>query len=250
MNELKIFNFHNNVVRTVLIDDTPYFVGKDVADVLGYQNTQKAIRDHVDDDDKLTERIVLSGQNREVIVINEGGLYSLVLSSKLPQAKEFKRWVTSEVLPAIRKYGAYMNEQTLERALTSPDFLIQLATQLKEEQEKRRKLESENETMKPKALFADAVQTSKDSILIGQLAKMIRQNGHPIGQNRLFRKLREEGYLCSRGSDYNMPSQKSMEMGLMEIKERTVNNPDGSVRTTRTPKITGKGQIYFMNRYL
>ena len=250
MNELKIFNFHNNVVRTVLIDDTPYFVGKDVADVLGYQNTQKAIRDHVDDDDKLTERIVLSGQNREVIVINEGGRYSLVLSSKLAQAKEFKRWVTSEVLPAIRKYGAYMNEQTLERALTSPDFLIQLATQLKEEQEKRRKLESENETMKPKALFAYAVQTSQYSILIGQLAKMIRQNGHPIGQNRLFRKLREEGYLCSRGSDYNMPSQKSMEMGLMEIKERTVNNPDGSVRTTRTPKITGKGQIYFMNRYL
>lgn len=249
MNELQSFNFRNNTVRTVLIDDTPYFVGKDVAIILGYSNPQKAVRDHVDDEDRtVNESFTVNGT--PAILINESGLYSLVLSSKLPQAKEFKRWVTSEVLPAIRKHGAYMNEQTLERALTSPDFLIQLATQLKEEQEKRRKLESENETMKPKALFADAVETSKDSILIGQLAKMIRQNGHPIGQNRLFRRLREEGYLCSRGADYNMPSQKSMEMGLMEIKERTVNNPDGSVRTTRTPKITGKGQIYFMNRYL
>lgn len=249
MNELQSFNFRNNTVRTVLIDDTPYFVGKDVAIILGYSNPQKAVRDHVDDEDRtVNDSFTVNGT--PAILINESGLYSLVLSSKLPQAKEFKRWVTSEVLPAIRKHGAYMNEQTLERALTSPDFLIQLATQLKEEQEKRRKLESENETMKPKALFADAVETSKDSILIGQLAKMIRQNGHPIGQNRLFRRLREEGYLCSRGADYNMPSQKSMEMGLMEIKERTVNNPDGSVRTTRTPKITGKGQIYFMNRYL
>ena len=249
MNELQSFNFRNNTVRTVLIDDTPYFVGKDVAIILGYSNPQKAVRDHVDDEDRtVNDSFTVNGT--PAILINESGLYSLVLSSKLPQAKEFKRWVTGEVLPAIRKHGAYMNEQTLERALTSPDFLIQLATQLKEEQEKRRKLESENETMKPKALFADAVETSKDSILIGQLAKMIRQNGHPIGQNRLFRRLREEGYLCSRGADYNMPSQKSMEMGLMEIKERTVNNPDGSVRTTRTPKITGKGQIYFMNRYL
>ena len=251
MNQMEIFkNPEFGTIRAVEIDGEPWLVGKDVALALGYKNPQEAIRNHVDAEDKGVSELLTPGGMQNLPIINESGLYSLVLSSKLPQAKEFKRWVTSEVLPAIRKYGAYMNEQTLERALTSPDFLIQLATQLKEEQEKRRKLESENETMKPKALFADAVQTSKDSILIGQLAKMIRQNGHPIGQNRLFRKLREEGYLCSRGSDYNMPSQKSMEMGLMEIKERTVNNPDGSVRTTRTPKITGKGQIYFMNRYL
>ena len=250
MESLQIFNFHDNAVRTLIIDDTPYFVGKDVAAVLGYSNTRDALYKHLDEEDKNTVAIHDGNQgNPNTTVINESGVYSLVFGSKLPQAKEFKHWVTSDVLPTIRKHGAYMNDQTLERALTNPDFLIQLATQLKDEQEKRKKLEEDNEAMKPKALFADAVETSKDSILVGQLAKLICQNGTPIGQNRLFNRLREDGFLCRKGENYNMPTQISVEMGLMEIKERTINNPDGSVRITRTPKVTGKGQIYFINKY-
>lgn len=250
MNELQVFNFNNSRVRAIIIEDNPYFIGKDVAEILGYERADNAIRNHVDSDDKLMHQISASGQKRNMTLINESGLYSLILSSKLPKAKEFKHWVTSEVLPTIRKHGAYMNEDTIEKALTSPDFLIQLATKLKEEKEKNKSLATENKMMKPKALFADAVETSTDSILVGQLAKLISQNGCEIGQNRLFKRLREDGFLCCKGENYNMPTQKSMNMGLMEIKERTVNNPDGSIRTTRTPKITGKGQVYFVNKFL
>lgn len=257
MNELQIFNFNENEIRTTQINGEPYFIGKDVADVLGYSNTPKAIRDHVDDEDKLTERIVMAGQNREVICINESGLYSLILSSKLPEAKKFKRWVTSEVLPSIRKHGAYMTEQTIEQALTSPDFLIKLATELKDEQEKRKALEAkntslvaDNQIMKPKALFADAVSASKTSILVGDLAKLLKQNGYDTGATRLFKKLRDEGYLCKRkGSEWNMPTQKSMDLGLFEIKVSTHIDGNGVNITTRTPKITGKGQIYFVNKF-
>lgn len=259
MSELKIFeNEEFGKVRTVVVNDEPWFVGKDVADILEYTNTAKAIRDHVDEEDKLTERIVLSGQNREVIFINESGLYSLVLSSKMPNAKRFKHWVTSEVLPAIRKHGAYMTEHTIEKALTSPDFLIQLATKLKEEQERNKKLAEEAaakeeriQAMKPKEIFADAVATSHTSILIGDLAKILRQNGIETGQKRLFAWLRENGYLIKRnGTDYNMPTQRAMENGLFEVKESTVNNPDGSIRVNRTTKVTGKGQQYFVNKFL
>lgn len=256
MNKLQVFNFNEIEIRTTLINNEPYFIGKDVADVLGYSNTPKAIRDHVDDEDKLTERIVMAGQNREVVCINESGLYSLILSSKLPEAKRFKRWVTSEVLPAIRNHGAYMTEQTIEQALTSPDFLIKLATELKDEQEKRKALEvkntslaADNQIMKPKALFADAVETSHTSILIGDLAKLIKQNGVDIGQKRLFLWMRNNGYLIKSGNSKNMPTQLAMDKQLFEVKERTINNSDGSVRITRTPKVTGKGQIFFVNKF-
>lgn len=251
MSEIKIFeNAEFGSVRTIEINGEPYLVGKDVAEILGYQNGSRDINRHVDGEDKLTERIVLSGQNREVILINESGLYSLIISSKLPTAKKFKRWVTSEVLPSIRKHGAYMTENTLEQAIADPDFLIKLATELKNEKEKRKELETKVNEDKPKVLFADAVETAQTSILVGDLAKLIKQNGIDIGQKRLFAYLRENGYLIKNGSSKNMPTQKSMEMNLFEVKERTINNPDGTVRITKTTKVTGKGQTYFINKFL
>ncbi|MCC4332691.1 antirepressor [Limosilactobacillus reuteri] len=250
MKELQLFNFHGNQVRTVTIDNEPYFVGNDVSKTLGYSNYRNTVNSHVDDEDRLCTQIKYAGQNREVTVINESGLYSLILGSKLPTAKEFKHWVTSEVLPSIRKHGAYMTPQTIEKALLNPDTIINLATQLKEEQQQRKQLQRENEVMKPKALFADAVSTSDTAILVGQLAKILRQNDVEVGQNRLFRWMREKGYLGKRGQNYNMPTQYAMNLGLFEIKERTVNNPDGTVRITKTPMVTGKGQQYFINKFL
>ena len=247
MNELKIFkNSEFGEIRMVEIDSEPWFVGKDVADILGYTNTAKAIRDHVDDEDKLTERIVLSGQNREVIFINESGLYSLILSSKLPNAKAFKRWVTSEVLPSIRKHGLYAKEELLD----NPDIAIAAFKALKEEREARKALEVENKQMQPLALFAKSVSSSDTSILIGDLAKLLKQNGYDTGQKRLFEELRQRSFLMKSGSSKNLPTQKAMELGLFEVKESTINNPDGSVRVTKTTKVTGKGQVYFVNLFL
>ena len=247
MNELKIFkNSEFGEIRMVEIDSEPWFVGKDVADILGYTNTAKAIRDHVDDEDKLTERIVLSGQNREVIFINESGLYSLILSSKLPNAKAFKRWVTSEVLPSIRKHGLYAKEELLD----NPDIAIAAFKALKEEREARKALEAENKQMQPLALFAKSVSASDTSILIGDLAKLLKQNGYETGQKRLFEELRQRSFLMKTGSSKNLPTQKAMELGLFEVKESTINNPDGSVRVTKTTKVTGKGQVYFVNLFL
>ena len=251
MNEIQIFkNDSFGAVRTVEVSGTPYFVGKDVAEILGYADPQKAMKMHIDDEDKLTRQIVVSGQNRNVTIINESGLYSLILSSKLPKAKEFKHWVTSEILPTLRKHGAYMTDSVIEQALTSPDFLIQLATQLKEEQAQRKALEQRVEADRPKVLFADAVETSQTSILVGDLAKLIKQNGVDIGQKRLFAWLRDNGYLIKSGSSTNMPTQRSMDMKLFEVKERSISNPDGSVRVTKTTKVTGKGQTYFINIFL
>lgn len=247
MNELKIFkNSEFGEIRMVEIDSEPWFVGKDVADILGYTNTAKAIRDHVDDEDKLTERIVLSGQNREVIFINESGLYSLILSSKLPNAKAFKRWVTSEVLPSIRKHGLYAKEELLD----NPDIAIAAFKALKEEREARKALEAENKQMQPLALFAKSVSASDTSILIGDLAKLLKQNGYETGQKRLFEELRQRSFLMKTGISKNLPTQKAMELGLFEVKESTINNPDGSVRVTKTTKVTGKGQVYFVNLFL
>ncbi len=251
MNELQNFTFDGATIRTLVINDEPYFIGKGVAEVLGYTNTQKAIRDHVDAEDKLTERIVLSGQNRDVIVINESGLYSLILSSKLPEAKRFKRWVTSEVLPAIRKHGAYATAPTIDKILSDPDYGIQLLQTLKEEREKRIELEEQNTKMLPKAVFADAVATSDKTILIGDLAKLIRQNGPKVGQKRLFEWMRENGFLIKRrGADWNSPTQRAMEMELFEIKETAITHSDGHVTISKTTKVTGKGQVYFVNRFL
>lgn len=251
MNALQEFTFDQQNIRTLLIDENPYFIGKDVAQILGYKNTKDALAKHVDPEDKLGSQIATSGQNREMIIINESGLYSLILSSKLPTAKKFKRWVTSEVLPALRKHGAYATPETIDKIVEDPDFGIKLLQTLKEEREKRKALEATNKEMKPKALFADAVATSDTAILIGDLAKILKQNGVEIGQKRLFEWLRENGYLIKRkGSDWNSPTQKAMEMDLFEVKETAITHSDGHVTISKTTKVTGKGQIYFTNKFL
>lgn len=252
MNDLQVFkNDDFGEVRMLQIEGEPWFVGKDVADILGYKNSQKAVRDHVDSDDKLTERIVLAGQKREIICINESGLYSLILSSKLETAKKFKRWVTSEVLPSVRNHGAYLTAEKLEEALTDPDTLIKLATTLKEEKARNKALELKIESDAPKVIFADAVATSNTSILVRELAKLITQNEITIGQKKLFEWLREKEFLIKKaGSDYNLPTQKAMNMKLFEIKETAVSRSDGNIDITRTPKVTGKGQTYFINTFL
>lgn len=254
MNELQIFNSEEfGDIRTVTIENEPWFVGKDVAEILGYERGTKAVVDHVDAED----RKMLDGEAQSYFgielgqrggwLINESGLYGLILSSKLPSAKRFKHWVTSEVLPSIRKHGVY----AVDELLANPEMAIKAFTALKEEREKNKVLEADNQRMKPKEIFADAVSTSHTSILIGDLAKLLKQNGIETGQKRLFDWLRENGYLIKRkGSDWNMPTQKSMDLGLIEIKESTVNNPDGSVRINKTPKATGKGQQYFINKFL
>ena len=247
MNNLQIFNSDEfNSVRGTQIDGDAFLLGSDVASALGYSNPQKAIRDHVDDDDKLTERIVLSGQNREAIFINESGVYALVFSSKLPKAKEFKRWVTSEVLPSIRKHGAYMTPDALEQALMNPDGMIRVLQALKDEQEKRKALEAQNEEMKPKALFADAVAASDTSILMNDLAKLLKQEGVDIGGGRLWKWMRDHGYIFKHSCE---PTQKGMDLGLFEVIERTVQRSNHAPKVTRTTKITGKGQIYFINKF-
>lgn len=252
MTDLQIFNSPEfGAIRTIEKDGEPWFVGKDVAAALGYEKPTDAVRKHVDVEDRGISKMETPSGAQETTIINESGLYSLVLSSKLPTAKKFKRWITSEVIPSIRKHGAYMTPETLEKVLLSPDTLMQLAQNLKDEQEKRKALEAQIESQKPAVLFTGAVETSKTSILIGELAKMLKQNGVNIGQNRLFEWLRQHGYLIKRnGTDYNMPTQRSMDMGLFEIKETTINNPDGSIKINKTSKVTGKGQVYFINLFL
>lgn len=246
MQELQIFKDEEfGEVRTVTIDNEPWFVGKDVAAALGYSNTRDAISKHVHEDDKGVAKCDTPSGKQEMTVINESGLYALIFGSKLESAKRFKHWVTSEILPSIRKHGGYIagqenmsDEQLLARAL--------MVAQSKIEENRK-----EIERMKPKEIFADAVSTSHTTILIGDLAKLLKQNGVETGQKRLFNWMRENGYLIKRnGVDRNMPTQKSMEMGLFEVKESTVNNPDGSVRINRTTKVTGKGQQYFINKFL
>ncbi len=252
MTDLQIFNSPEfGAIRTIEKDGEPWFVGKDVATALGYEKPTDAVRKHTDMEDRGISKMETPSGIQEMTIINESGLYSLVLSSKLPTAKKFKRWVTNEVIPSIRKHGAYMTPETLEAAILNPDTMIKLCTALKDEQEKRKALEQQIESQKPAVLFTGAVETSKTSILIGELAKMLKQNGINIGQNRLFEWMRENGYLIKRkGTDYNMPTQRSMEMGLFEIKETAINNPDGSIKISKTPKVTGKGQVYFINLFL
>ena len=244
MNELQVFeNQEFGEVRSLLINSEPWFVGKDVASVLGYADTNKAIAMDVDNEDKLNDKTALSLGQRGGWLINESGLYSLILSSKLPSAKKFKRWVTSEVLPALRKTGQYQvkelsGQELMAKALIEAQSVLAAKDKVIEE-------------MKPKVVFADAVATSHTSILVGELAKILKQNGIEIGQKRLFAWLREKGYLIKRkGTDYNMPTQKAMDLGLFEIKEGSYINGSGANITTKTPKVTGKGQQYFINKFL
>lgn len=249
MNELKIFeNAEFGQVRTVTIDNEPWFVGKDVADALGYSDTNKAVAMHVEEEDKkLNDKSSSSFGQRGATLINESGLYALIFGSRLESAKRFKHWVTSEVLPAIRKHGAY----AVDELLNNPDMAIKAFTALKEERERNKLLQADNARMRPKEIFADAVSASKQSILIGELAKLLKQNGYDTGEKRLFTYLRDNGYLIRRkGTDYNAPTQRSMEMGLFEVKETAVTHSDGHTTINKTTKITGKGQQYFINKFL
>lgn len=247
MKELKIFNSEEfGQVRTVVIGSEPYFVGKDVAEALGYQNGSRDINRHVDEEDRQNYQNGTFESPRGMTVINESGMYSLILGSKLETAKKFKHWVTSEVLPSIRKHGVF----AVDELLNNPDMAIKAFTALKEEREKTKALQADNERMRPKEIFADAVSASHTSILIGDLAKLLKQNGIDTGQKRLFERLRNDGYLMKEGSSKNMPTQKSMELGLFNVKETSITNPDGSIRITKTTKVTGKGQQYFINRLL
>lgn len=238
MNELQLFNFENNQVRTLLINDEPWFVGKDVAQILGYSNPRDALSKHVDDEDKNSVAIRDGNKgNPNQTVINESGVYALVFGSKLPSAKRFKRWVTSEVLPQIRKTGSYASpqltgEELMAKALIEANSVLARQSKQLEEQ-------------KPKVLFADSVIASKGSILVRELAKLIKQNGYDIGEKKLYRWLREKGYICKNSTE---PTQMAMNLGLFEIVVRTIERGDDSPKVTRTTKVTGKGQVYFINK--
>lgn len=255
MNNLQIFDSPEfGQVRTIQQNGEPWFVGKDVAEILGYNNPRKAITDHVDEEDRQKKNVPTS-QNVTLVaatwLINESGLYSLILSSKMPKAKEFKRWVTSEVIPAIRKTGGYIagSENMTDAEIMAKAVLVAQST-IQQRDQRIKELESDVAAAKPKVLFADAVSASDSTILIGDLAKILKQNGHPIGQKRLFNWMREQGYLIKRqGADYNSPTQRAMEMGLFKIKETAISHSDGHVSVSKTTKVTGKGQQYFINKF-
>ena len=250
MNDIQVFqNTQFGSIRTVTQGDEPWFVAADVCKALEHSNSRMAL-DRLDDDEKGVSSIYTPGGVQEMSIVNEPGLYSLVLGSRKPEAKAFKRWITHEVIPAIRKHGAYATPEMVEKMLGDPDVMIRTLTALKEEREKNAALTAQAEADKPKVLFAESVSAAQTSILIGELAKLINQNGVDIGQQRLFKWMRDNGYLMKNGASHNMPTQRSMDAGWFEIKETAITNPDGSVRLTRTPKVTGKGQVYFVNKFL
>lgn len=250
-NSIQRFDFKGAALRTLTDENgEPWFVAKDVCDVLGYTNASKAISDHVDSEDKLNNESLSSLGQRGGWLVNESGLYSLVLSSKLPTAKEFKRWVTHEVLPQIRKTGGYIptSEADDDMIILAKAVMIGQRT-MEQQQRKIAAQQTRIVELEPKARFADAVAASDGTCLVGELAKMLRQNGMDIGQNRLFRLLQADGYLGKSGSNRNVPTQRAMELGLFRIKETTVTHADGHTTVSRTPKVTGKGQRYFIDRY-
>lgn len=253
MNNLQIFDSPDfGQIRTIQQNGEPWFVGKDVADILGYQNGSRDVNRHVDEDDRQNYQNGTFESNRGLTIINESGLYSLILSSKMPKAKEFKRWVTSEVIPAIRKTGGYIagSENMTDAEIMAKAVLVAQST-IRQRDQRIKELESDVAAAKPKVLFADAVSASDSTILIGDLAKILKQNGYNTGQKRLFQWLRDNGYLIKRqGADYNSPTQRSMELGLFRVKETPIIHADGHVTVNKTVKVTPKAQIYFANKFL
>lgn len=246
LNEQEVLGKHFRVYGTI---NEPLFLAKDVAEWIEHTDLSRMV-DLVDEDEKLKRTLYVSGQNREVWLLTEDGLYEVLMQSRKPIAKQFKKKV-KEILRTIRKHGAYMTENTLEQAITNPDFLIQLATKLKEEQEARKRLEEKVKEDEPHAILGRAITTAKTSILIGDLAKILNQNGVNIGAKRLFEWMRNNGYLIKRkGTDWNMPTQRSMDLELFEVKESVHIDGNGCNKITRTTKVTGKGQEYFVNRFL
>ncbi|MFP3153399.1 phage antirepressor KilAC domain-containing protein [Lachnospiraceae bacterium ZAX-1] len=247
-NELQVFSYEGSEVRTVQRNGDVWWVLKDVCDVLGLSNpTIVAARLDADEVTKFD----LGGLSGESNIINESGLYNVIIRSDKPDAKQFKRWVTHEVLPSIRRHGAYVTPAKLEEMMNDPDAWIKVLTALKDERAAKEHLQIQAEADKPKVIFADAVSVSDGAILIGELAKILKGNGVEIGQNRLFEKLRQDGYLIKRqGTDYNAPTQRAMELGLFRVKETAITHSDGHVTISKTTKVTGKGQQYFINLFL
>ena len=252
MSNIQIFNYQNNEVRTVEMGGEPWFVLKDVCGVLDIAD-HKVVARRLDEDEVCQTPITDSmGRQQSTTIINESGLYHVILRSDKPEAAPFRKWVTSEVLPSIRKNGAYMTPETLQAAILNPDTMIQLCQQLKTEQDKNKALSEENAKLAPKGLFADAVSVSDRCILVSELAKLLKQNGIETGQNRLYEQLRADGFLVKdrKRSDFNMPTQKAMELGLFKVRESTRVHSDGHTSIDKTTKVTGKGQIYLINYYL
>ena len=251
MQSIQVFNnpaFGN--IRVAGTDTNPQFCLADVCKALGLsaKGVNQRLGDEVISNYPITD---ILGREQRALFVNEDGLYDVILDSRKIEARQFRKWITSEVLPTIRKHGAYMTDDALQKAIQSPDFLIQLATELKNEKQKRLVAEAKIQETRPQVIFADAVTASSDSILVGELAKLIKQNGVDTGQRRLFRWLRDNGYLCKKyGECFNEPTQHAMELGLFEIKKTIIQKPDGSSIISRTVKVTGKGQIYFVNKFL
>ena len=252
MSNLQIFNSSAfGAIRVIQQNGEPWFVGKDVCEALRYSNSRKALADHIKENHKGVTFCDTPGGKQQLTIIDEAGLYSLVMRAKTDKAEALQEWVISEVLPAIRKHGGYLTADKIEQALTDPDTIIKLATTLKEERAARQQAEANLQAAKPKVLFADAVSASDSTILIGDLAKILKQNGYNTGQKRLFQWLRDNGYLIKRqGADYNSPTQRSMELGLFRVKETPIIHADGHVTVNKTVKVTPKAQIYFANKFL
>lgn len=250
MEQLQIFNSPQFGDIRVMSDENnnPVFCLLDVARSLGYSNPAKAVIDHCKGVTVL--ETPTNGGIQNLKYGKESDVYRLVMRSKLPDAEKFQDWVCEYVLPSIRKHGIYVTATTIEQMLSNPDAAIQLLQTLKDERSKRIEAESKNKELQPKAIFADAVATSNKSCLIGELAKILCQNGIDVGQNKLFRWMRNNGYLCSKGESYNQPTQKAMNLSLFEIKKTTITKPDNTLLVTVTTKVTGKGQIYFVNKFL
>ena len=250
-NAIQIFSNEEFQVRTIEDNGEIWFVAKDVAEALEYSYWQPNIVAHVPEVWKGIKRINTPGGYQEMLCLTENGVYFFLGRSDKKKALPYQMWIAGEVVPSIRKHGMYATPAKVEDILSNPDAFIQVLQAYKAEREKRESLEAKIEEDKPKLIFAEAVNTSKESILIGNLAKVLRQNGVEIGQNRLFEWLRENGFLIKcKGERWNMPTQDSIERGLFEVKTRVINNPDGTTRIVRTTKVTGKGQIYFVNRFL
>lgn len=248
MNSIQIFNSNEfGEIRTITKDDEPMFCLADVCKALEMSNPTM-VAQRLDDDERTKLDL---GRQGETNFITESGLYAVILRSDKPNAKKFRKWVTSEVLPSIRKNGGYIaGQETLSDDELLAKALLVAQNKIAERDKIIEQKQARIEQMKPKEIFADAVSASHTSILVGDLAKLICQNGVQIGQKRLFVWLRDMGYLIKSGGSYNMPKQRYVEQGLFEVKESNLQNPDGSVRITRTTKVTGKGQVYFVNKFL
>ena len=250
MEDTKIFQREDfGELRVVHVQGEPWFVAADVCRALEIGETHVALR-RLCDEEKGRFSTPTPGGTQEMSIINESGLYTLILGSRKPEAKAFKRWITQEVIPSIRRHGAYLTPEKVEEVLSDPDTIIRLASQLKQEREAKKRLENQMALDEPKVRLANSITAGTGTIMISDLAKILQQNGFKIGRDRLFEKLRNEGFLCSSIGQRNRPSQRSMDLGLFEVSESVWKDSDGNDHNSFTTKVTGKGQEYFLNHFI